>query len=255
MFCSEIVSTCSYGHTHLSIVPIKFCEFDSAHPPPRQVARTLLNSELASYARQAQQFDWAVYSFSNGHFSSTVQSHSLLFHICLACNPYESGRSLFREFATTAKFFNSGNDFLQHIPASGDTSVLHDYLINLISFSNKRGHHLILETSVIYYCSAPPHSIAIYCCGYHRPGPRWPQHQCVPMRADISTLEGIIKGSFVHQNRQLSCQLLHHYYCSSFILLQRCQANLAQDSPFSDTTTNRVVHLGAFQSDQALAQP
>jgi hypothetical protein len=55
--------------------------------------------------------------------------------------------------------------------------------------------------SVIYYCTAPPHLIAIYCCGYRRPGPRRPQHQCVPMRADISTLEGIIKGSFVHQNR------------------------------------------------------
>jgi hypothetical protein len=95
-----------------------------------QAAHALLNSEFARNARQAQQFDWAVYSFSNGHFSSTVQSHSLPFHICLACNPYELGRSLFHEFATTAKVFNSGNNFLQHIRASGDTSVLHGYLIN-----------------------------------------------------------------------------------------------------------------------------
>jgi hypothetical protein len=131
---AEIFSTCGYGHTHLSIVPIKFGEFDSAHPPPRQAARTLLNSEFTSYAQQAQQFDWAVYSFSNGHFSSTVQSHSLPFHICLACDRYESGQSLFHEFATIAKIFNSGNDFLQHIRASGDTSVLHGYLINSYRF-------------------------------------------------------------------------------------------------------------------------
>ena len=50
---TEIVSTCDYGHTYLLIVPIKFGEFDSAHPPPRQVVRTLLNLEFASYARQA----------------------------------------------------------------------------------------------------------------------------------------------------------------------------------------------------------
>jgi len=123
---TKIVSSFGCGHTHLSNVPIQFGEFDSAHPPPRQVARTLLISEFASHARQAQQFDWAVYSFSNGHFSSSVQSHNLPFQICLACDLYESGRSLFQEFATSAKVFNSGNDLLNHIGASGDTLVIHD---------------------------------------------------------------------------------------------------------------------------------
>jgi len=65
---TEIVSSFGCGHTHLSNVPIQFGEFNSAHPPPRQAARTLLNSEFASHARQAQQFNWAVYLFSNGHF-------------------------------------------------------------------------------------------------------------------------------------------------------------------------------------------
>ncbi len=131
---TEIVSSVGCGHTHLSNVPIGFGEFNSVHPPPRQAARTLLNSEFASYARQAQQFDWAVYLFSNGHFSSSVQSHNLPFHICLACVPYESGRSLFQEFAASAKVFNSGNDLLNHIRASGDTSVIHGYLINSYRF-------------------------------------------------------------------------------------------------------------------------
>jgi hypothetical protein len=131
---TDIVSSFGCGHTHLSNVPILFGKFNSAHPPPRQVAWTLLNSEFASYARQAQQFDWAVYLFSNGHFLSSIQSHNLPFHICLACDPYESGRSLFQEFAAYAKVFNSENDLLNHIRASGDTSVIHGYLINSYRF-------------------------------------------------------------------------------------------------------------------------
>jgi hypothetical protein len=124
---TEIVSSFGCGHTHLSNVPIQFGEFNSAHSPPRQAAQTLLNSE-------AQQFDWAISSFSNGHFLSSVQSHNLPFHICLACNPYESGRSLFQEFAASAKVFNSGNDLINHIRVSGDTSVIHNYLINSYRF-------------------------------------------------------------------------------------------------------------------------
>ena len=58
-------------------------------------------------------FSWAVYSFSNGHFSSTIQSRHLPFHISLACDTSESGRSLFAEFAPSARVFGSGNDLLQ----------------------------------------------------------------------------------------------------------------------------------------------
>ncbi len=63
-----------------------------------------------------------------------MQPHYLPFQICLACDPYESGRSLFQGFATSAKVFNSGNDFLNHIDASGNTSVIHGYLINSYRF-------------------------------------------------------------------------------------------------------------------------
>jgi hypothetical protein len=51
---ADIVSSFGCGHTHLLNVPILFGKFDSAYPPPRQAARTLLNSEFASYAWQAQ---------------------------------------------------------------------------------------------------------------------------------------------------------------------------------------------------------
>ncbi len=127
-FISNIVSSFSCGHTHLSNVPICFGEFNGAHPRPRQAARTPFNLEFSSYALQAQQFDWAVYSFSNGHFLSTILSHNLSFNICLACNPYELGQALFQEFANSAKVLNLGNDLLNHIRVSGNTSVIHGYL-------------------------------------------------------------------------------------------------------------------------------
>jgi hypothetical protein len=135
---TDIVSSFGCGHTHLSNVPVLFGKFDTAHPPPRQATRTLLNSEFASYAWQAQQFDWAIYLFSNGNFLSSIQSHNLPFHICLACNPYESGQSLFQEFASSAKVFNSGNYLLNHIRTSGDTSIIHGYLINSYHFQTSK---------------------------------------------------------------------------------------------------------------------
>jgi hypothetical protein len=44
------------------------------------------------------------------------------------------GRSLFQEFAASAKVFNSGNDLINHIRASGGTSVIQGYLINSYCF-------------------------------------------------------------------------------------------------------------------------
>jgi hypothetical protein len=67
-----------------------------------------------------------------------IQSHNLPFHICLACNPYESGSSLFHKFAASAKVFNSGNNLLNHIHASGNTSVIHGYLINSYHFQTSK---------------------------------------------------------------------------------------------------------------------
>jgi hypothetical protein len=79
-------------------------------------------------------FDWAVYSFSNGHFPLTIESRNLPFTICLACDSTERGQSLFHEFANSATVFSSGNDFLNHICASGDQSVISGYLINSYRF-------------------------------------------------------------------------------------------------------------------------
>jgi hypothetical protein len=52
----------------------------------------------------------------------------------LACDTFDARRSLFAEFLPDAKVFSSGNDFLHHIRASGETSIIHSYLINSYCF-------------------------------------------------------------------------------------------------------------------------
>jgi hypothetical protein len=116
-------------------------------------------------------FDWAVYSFSNGHFTSTMESRNLPFMIHLACDPTEQGQSLFHKFASSTTVFSSGNNLLNHIPASGDQSVISGYLINSYRFQTSEVTtlfwklqlsiitqlHLIQSLSVIVAIVIPDH--------------------------------------------------------------------------------------------------
>jgi hypothetical protein len=128
-----IVLSCT-GQAFLSNIPVWFGHV--ASPSCRSATRphALLNSEFASHAFQAMSLFWAIYSFSNGHFPSTIQSQHLPFRISLACDTSKAGRSLFAEFVPSAKVFSSGNDLLQHVRASGETSVIYSYLINSYHF-------------------------------------------------------------------------------------------------------------------------
>ncbi len=139
------------GHTNLSNLLIQFGKSNPSLPNTGQPARALLNSKFASYARQTMNFDWAVYSFSNGHFASTMESRNLPFMIRLACNPTEQGQSLFHKFASSATVFSSGNDLLNHIRASGDQSVISGYLINSYRFQTSEVTTLFwkLQLSII----------------------------------------------------------------------------------------------------------
>ncbi len=126
---TDIVMSTGWDQTYLSNVPAQFGEMmSSVHAAPHSC--TLLNSEVVRYAHQAMHFNWAVYSFLNGHFSLSIESQGLPFTICLACDTTKSGCSLFHEFANNAAVFNSGHDLLNHNRASGDQSVIHGYLIN-----------------------------------------------------------------------------------------------------------------------------
>ena len=119
LLLTDIVLSNGVGNTALSNILVRFGTFDGNFLGPKTEACALLNSEFARYACQCSQFDWAVYSFSNGHFCRSISSYNLPFRIAIACDPYESGHALFQEFATGARVFGSGNNLLNHIQASG----------------------------------------------------------------------------------------------------------------------------------------
>jgi hypothetical protein len=133
---SELIVLEGRGHATLSNRPVRFEQLKSSLPDTGSNARTLLNSEFARYAHETTIFNWAVFSFSNGHFSSTIETRNLPFNICLGCDTTERGRSLFQEFAPGATVFSSGNDLLNHIRASGEQTAISGYLINSYRFQN-----------------------------------------------------------------------------------------------------------------------
>jgi hypothetical protein len=155
LLLTNIVLSNGLGNTALLNVPVRFGTFDGDFPGHRIEACALLNSEFAHYARQCLQFDWMVYLFFNGHFCSLISRRNLPFRITILCNPYESGRALFQEFATGAHVFGSGNDLLNHIGASGETSPIQGYLINSYQFqtSEVTSSFWKLQLSIIaQYC-------------------------------------------------------------------------------------------------------
>jgi hypothetical protein len=93
-------------------------------------SRSLHNDEFPCYAMQVLRFSWAVYSFQGGHFASTIQDCNLPFDVKLACDPFESGRSLFKEFTSCRFIFGTANKMLNHILSLGDTSLIHGYIIH-----------------------------------------------------------------------------------------------------------------------------
>jgi hypothetical protein len=109
-------------------------------------------------------FDWAVYSSSNGHFASLITTLSLPFCIALACNLNKSGQALFQEFAMTARIFNSGNNMLNYIRMSGKNLVISSYLINSYWFCTSKVTSsfwklqllIIAQLHLIYNCSQLP---------------------------------------------------------------------------------------------------
>ncbi len=129
--CQAIVTAAlvdnHHGLCHLSNIPVRFGELDRVASTS---SRSLHNDEFPCYAMQVLQFSWALYSFQGGHFASTIQSRNLPFHVKLSCNPFESGCSLFQEFTTCRQIFGTANEMLHYIRSSGDTSLVHGYMIH-----------------------------------------------------------------------------------------------------------------------------
>jgi hypothetical protein len=81
-------------------------------------------------------FLWAIYGFNLGHFLSTVSKRNLPFQVMLACNPYESNRSLFHEFVGCPLVLPSATALLNHIRGLGDQGLIDGYLIHSHRYQN-----------------------------------------------------------------------------------------------------------------------
>ena len=112
---------------------------------------TRYNAEFPAYALQTAVFSWAVYNFSNGHFSSKITSIGLPFVIRVACDTTQRGRSLFGEFTPEAKVFSTGNDFLNHIQASG-VNLFYTEPYQYVSVSDVGNNACILELATADCC-------------------------------------------------------------------------------------------------------
>ena len=127
----NIMADANHGLCHLSVTPVQFGDFDSVTPLN---CHTSTNHEFPYYVQQVLRYSWAVYSFGGGHFASNISSRCLPFCIKLACNQYDVGCALFREFTTCTQIFKNGRDLLHHIRSSGDCSQIHGYLIHSLRF-------------------------------------------------------------------------------------------------------------------------
>jgi hypothetical protein len=124
-----------HGLSHLAHISVKFGHFDHvAHA--HSFASS--NHELPAAANQILNFNWAVYSFGGGHFLSTILSRNLPFHVTLACDQYDYGRALFREFAMSATVLGSSAELLHHLRSSGETGQINGYLIHSLCFCDSK---------------------------------------------------------------------------------------------------------------------
>jgi hypothetical protein len=145
---STIVHHNLHGLSHLSVTPVKFGDFDTVTPLDNHAST---NHKFPCYAQQVVHYSWVVYSFGSGHFASTILSQCLPFCLKLACDQYNVGRALFREFTTCTQIFNTGKDLLHHIRSSGNCSQIHSYLIHSLCFwdSNTTSQFWQLQSSIV----------------------------------------------------------------------------------------------------------
>ena len=127
---SSIFIDDSDGHEFLTNVPVKYGTFTNHVPVDSSDAIPLYNSELPAAAKAFIRSDWAVYSFSNGHFVSSIATRNFPFHVTLAADPFSEGRALFGEFTDCKRIFSGVNALHDHVRSSGDCSILSGYMIH-----------------------------------------------------------------------------------------------------------------------------
>jgi hypothetical protein len=145
---SQVLVHNSNGLSHLSVNPVTFGEFGTVTPLDSHAST---NHEFPCYAQQVLHFSWAVYSFGGGHFAPPISTRSLPLCVKLACDQYNFGHALFREFTQCTQIFEHGKDLLHNIHSSGNCSQIHGYLIHSLWFWDSDTTLLFwqLQTSIV----------------------------------------------------------------------------------------------------------
>mmetsp|Transcript_19068 Transcript_19068/g.39960 ORF Transcript_19068/g.39960 Transcript_19068/m.39960 type:complete len:99 (-) Transcript_19068:178-474(-) len=76
------------------------------------------------------------YGLNSSHWVSSIQIQSLLFDIVLAADVTKEGRALFTKFTNCKQVLSGVKELYHHIQASGDTSVVHGYMIHSHTFAS-----------------------------------------------------------------------------------------------------------------------
>ena len=126
---SAIIDDWCHGLDFLANWPVKFSSTTESTSPGKST-RVLHNAELPLAPRQLDQFNWAVYSFNNGNFVSSICSYNLSFKIVLASDPFTHSHALFSEFKNFRSILSGAKELLDHIRGLDQSSKLHGYIIH-----------------------------------------------------------------------------------------------------------------------------
>ena len=118
------------GFQHLSNHAVRFGTYSEPQTGHVHSTQPLYNSDVTIAASIPSKFDWAVYGFNDGYFSSTVTELGMPFCVILACEPYANGPALFKEVCSCPTILSGTPALLNHIRASGITSPMTGYLIH-----------------------------------------------------------------------------------------------------------------------------
>ena len=102
--------------------------------PPSTNNRILYNANVTELGWKLSHFAWATYGFNSGHFISTIMENSLPFTIGIACDPFPSGRSLFKSVGDCSRILTTAPELLNFVRSSDNQGHLHGYLIHSHSF-------------------------------------------------------------------------------------------------------------------------
>ena len=100
-------------------VPVQYETFTNRVSLDRSDATPLYNSDLSAAAKSIIHSDWAVYSFSHGHFISSIAIRNFPFYVTLSADLFLEGRALFGEFTDCKNIFDGVKALYDNIQSSG----------------------------------------------------------------------------------------------------------------------------------------